>query len=475
MLDERRKEQSAAAASASLEQQAIENLRASLRGELLQPGDEGYDTARRVYNGMIDRHPRLIARCAGVADVISAVNFARKYDLPVSIRGGSHNVNGFAVCDDGLVIDLSRMKSVRVDPWNRTARAEGGCTWGDFDHATHAFGLAVPGGIISTTGVAGLTLGGGIGNLTRTYGLSCDNLLSVDVVTADGRFVTASADENEDLFWGVRGGGGNFGVVTSFEFRLHPVSTVFGGLVMYPIEKSRDILRFYRDYIATAPTDMGAYFGFHMAPPAPFIPEHLQGKHVCVIAVCYVGPLEKAEEAVRPIRQVGPPVLDLLGPIPYPALQSMLDPLLPPGLQHYWKADFVEKLADEAIEVHATYGPRVPSIQSAMHLYPINGMVHQVGKNETAFSYRDAQFVHVIAAMYPDPADTPKNMAWVREYWSALHPYSAEGAYINFMMNEGEDRIKATYQENYERLVALKNKYDPANLFHMNQNIKPTV
>ena len=453
----------------------INALRASLKGELFQPQDEGYDAARKVYNGMIDRHPRLIVRCAGVADVMAAVNFARENKLTLSVRGGSHGVTGSAVCDDGLVIDLSRMKDIRVDPENRIARAEAGCTWSDFDSATHAFGLATTGGIVSTTGIAGLTLGGGLGYLARKFGLSCDNLISVDVVTADGRFLTASAEENEDLFWGVRGGGGNFGVVTSFEYKLHPVSMVLGGPVLYPIEQVREVLRFYRDYIATAPEDVSAFFAFLIAPPAPFIPEPLHGVTMCALIACSTGPLEEAEEVVKPIRSFGPPALDLLGPIPYPALQSLFDALLPPGLQHYWKADFVKELTDEAIEVHVKYGPKIPTVESATHIYPLSGAVQRVGRGETAFSYRDAEFVHVISAVYPDPADTPKNIAWVREYWSALHPYSAEGAYVNFMMDEGEDRIKATYRENYERLVALKNKYDPTNLFHMNQNIKPTV
>ena len=454
---------------------SINALRASLRGELFEPDNEGYEAARKVYNGMIDRHPRLIVRCADVDDVIAAVNFARENKLTLSVRGGSHGVTGFAVCDDGLVIDLSHMRNVHVDPKKCIARAEGGCTWGDFDHATHAFGLATTGGIVSSTGIAGLTLGGGLGYLTRKFGLSCDNLISVDVVTADGRFITASADENEDLFWGVRGGGGNFGVVTSFEYKLHPVSTVLGGPVLYPIEKAGEVLRFYRDYMATAPGDLTAFFGFLIAPAAPFIPESLHGVTMCAIVACYAGPMEEAEEVVKPIRYFGPPALDLLGPIPYPALQSMFDALLPPGLQHYWKADFVKELTDEAIEVHVKYGPRIPTVESVTHIYPLGGAVQRVGRDEMAFSYRDAEFVHIIGAVYHDPADGPKNIEWVREYWSALHPYSAEGAYVNFMMDEGEERIKATYRENYERLVALKNKYDPTNLFHMNQNIKPTV
>jgi len=459
----------------TLNEQTVQEFKAALRGELIRPGDGGYEEARKVYNGMIDRHPSLIARCADAADVIAAVNFARDNRLTLSIRGGSHNVAGFAVCDDGLVIDLSRMKGIRVDPVRRTVRAQGGCTWGDLDHATHAFGLATTGGVLSTTGIAGLTLGGGIGHLTRKYSLSCDNLLSVDVVTADGRFLTASAEENPDLFWAVRGGGGNFGVVTSLEYRLHPVSTVLGGPIFYPIDKTRDVLRFYREFIAGAPEELGAFFAFQKGPPAPFVPEHLHNVTMCAIVACYAGPdLNKGEEVVKPLREFGPPALDHLGPAPYPALQSAFDPLLPPGLQHYWKADFFDVLSDEAIDMHVEYGPRVPTLQSTMHVYPIDGAPQRVGKDETAFSYRDASFSAVIAGMWPDPADNERNIAWVREYFEALHPHSSGGAYVNFMTDdEGQDRIKASYRGNYQRLVDLKNKYDPTNLFRMNQNIRP--
>lgn len=461
-------------ATRALTAATIEAFKVGMRGEVVLPGDASYDASRRVYNAMIDRRPALIAYCVDVADVMAAVALAREHRLTVSIRGGGHNVTGFAVCDDGLVIDLSRMKGIRVDPVQRTVCAEGGCTWGDLDHATYPFGLAAPGGIISTTGIAGLTLGGGIGHLSRRWGLSCDNLISADVVTADGRFITASPAKHRELFWGLRGGGGNFGVVTALEYKLHPVSTVFGGPVFYPIEQTADVLRFFRAYMAQAPEEMSVFFAFQIAPAAPFIPERLHGVRMCALAACYTGPLDRVEEVVSPIRQFGPPALDLMGPIPYPALNSMFDVLFPAGLQHYWKADFVRELSDEAIAQHVKYGPRVPTVQSTMQLYPIDGAVHRVKQDATAFSYRDVRFAQVIAAMYPDPADTPRNVAWVREYWEALHPYSAGGAYVNFMMNEGEERIKATYQENYARLVALKNRYDPTNLFHMNQNIRPT-
>jgi FAD/FMN-containing dehydrogenase len=452
----------------------IATFKAALRGKLFRPNDEGYDEARRVWNGMIDRRPVAIVRCAGVADVIAAVNFAREQGLPVAIRGGSHNVTGNAVCDGGVVIDLSNMKGIRVDPEKRTVRAEGGCTWGDVDHATHVFGLAAPGGIISTTGIAGLSLGGGIGHLTRKYGLSCDNLISADVVLADGSFVTASEKKNPDLFWGLRGGGGNFGVVTSFEFKAHPVSEVMAGPILWPLEKSREALRLYRDFMDKAPEDFNAFFAFLIVPPGPPFPKELHNKTMCGVVAMYTGPQAKADAVVAPLRKFGPPALDFFGPLPFPVVQSMFDALVPEGLQNYWKADFVTVLSDVLIEAHVTHGPGIPTINSALHIYPVSGAANRVGKGDTAFFYRDAKYVHVIAAMYPNPADTAKNVAWVRDYWSALHPHSAGGAYVNFLMEEGEDRVRATYGDNYERLVAVKRTYDPTNLFRLNQNIRPT-
>lgn len=456
-----------------LHESAVQQYKASLRGGLLRPGDEGYENARKVWNGMIDRRPALIAQCADVADVIASVNFARDNGLVVAVRGGSHNVTGNAVSDGGLTIDLSRMKGVWVDRSAHTVRAEGGCTWGDLDHATHPFGLAVPGGIVSTTGIAGLTLGGGIGHLTRKHGLSCDNLLSADVVTADGKLVTAAPRNNEDLYWGLRGGGGNFGVVTSFEFRAHPVSTVLAGPVLYPLAKAREALQFYRDFMDRAPDEMNAFFAFLIVPPGPPFPESLHNKTVCAVVACYAGPLDKGEAVVKPLRQFGPPLVDFLGPIPYPKLQSMFDALVPAGLQNYWKADFVEKLSDPVIDAHVKYGPSIPHMSSAMHIYPVSGAAGLVKTGDTAFYHRRAKYVHVLAAMYPDPADTQKNVAWVRDYWTALHPHSTGGAYVNFLMEEGQDRIKGTYGDNYDRLAALKKKYDPTNLFRLNQNITP--
>lgn len=458
----------------SLDKEMIESFAGGFRGELIQPDDANYDEAREIYNAMIDKHPRLIARCANVADVINAVNVARKSGLDLAIHGGGHNGAGLAMVDDGLVIDLSEMKGIHVNPEERTVRVEGGCTWGDVDHATHAFGLAVPSGIISTTGVAGLTLGGGHGYLSRKYGLTIDNLLEVDMVLADGSFVTASPTENEDLFWAIRGGGGNFGVVTSFLFRAHPIKNVYAGPIIWPISQAEEILKWYREYIADAPDDMYGWFGFHRVPTGSPLPEKLHGEHGCVITWCYTGPMDKAEEVFKPIRELGTPVLDMAGEMPYPALQSMFDQLYyPPGLQWYWKADFVKELSDEALEIHKDYGSSLPTELCTMHLYPINGAVHDVGQNDTAFSFRDVTWSCVIVGVDSDPNNADLISDWAHDYWEALHPLSAGGGYVNFMMEEGQDRIQATYRDNYDRLIKVKNKYDPDNLFHVNQNIKP--
>lgn len=452
---------------------AVEQFRSALSGALLQPSDPVYDEARQVYNGMFDKHPALIARCEDVSDVIQSVNFARQHSLPLSVRGGGHHAAGLGVVDDGLVIDLTCMRRVQVDPQARTARVEGGCTLGDVDSATHAFGLAAPFGINSTTGVAGLTLGGGLGYLTRKLGLSIDNLLAVDLVLADGRPVTASADEHPDLFWAVRGGGGNFGVVTSFLFRLHPVDTVYAGPTLWAMDKAADALRFFDNLMRNGPEDLNGFFAFLTVPPGPPFPEHLHNRTMCGVVWCYAGALAQAEEVFAPIRQFGPPALDLVGPLPYPALQSLFDPLYPKGMQWYWKADFVNELSDEAIALHVKHGAQLPTPLSAMHLYPINGAAHRVGKNETAWSYRDAVYGEVIVGVDPDPANAERVTAWARDYWSALHPYSAGGAYVNMMMEEGDDRVKAAYRDNYARLAAVKSKYDPHNLFRVNQNIIP--
>jgi FAD/FMN-containing dehydrogenase len=450
-------------------------LKASLRGELIQPGDEGYDAARKVYNAMIDKRPALIARCADVADVITAVNFGRENGLLVSIRGGGHNAGGLGVCDDGLVIDLSLIRYTHVDPETRTVRVGGGCTWGDVDHATHAFGLAVPSGIISTTGVGGLTLGGGLGYLTRKCGLAIDNLIAADIVLADGRFVTADEKQHADLFWALRGGGGNFGVVTSFVFKAHPISTVYAGPMLWELTQAPEVMKWYREVIMQAPDDLNGFFAFLTVPPGPPFPEHLYNKKMCGVVWCYTGPMEQAEETFKPIREKFPPALDFVGPIPQPALQSMFDALYPPGLQWYWKADFVNELSDEAIRLHIQHGSQLPTMQSTMHLYPVNGAAQRVGKHDTAWSYREATWAEVIVGVDPDPAKKDLIVDWARTYWDDVHPYSAGGAYVNFMMEEGEERVKASYRDNYQRLAAIKHTYDPTNFFRVNQNIKPAL
>jgi FAD/FMN-containing dehydrogenase len=456
-------------------QEVVEKLKESLRGELIQPHDEVYDDTRKVYNGMIDRRPGLIVRCADVADVITAVNFGRENNLLIAVRGGGHNAGGLGVCDDGLVIDLSRIKYTRVDPAAHTVRVGGGCTWGDVDHATHPFGLATPTGVISTTGVGGLALGGGLGHLTRKCGLTIDNILAADMVLADGSFVTASAEENEDLYWAIRGGGGNFGIVTSFLFRSHPIHTDYAGPMLWELEDATEVMKWYREYITTATEDISGFFAFLVVPPTPHFPEHLHGKTMCGIVWCYVGDLGKAEEVFKPIRSFKTPAFDLVGPLPHTAVQSMFDPIYPPGLQWYWKADFFNELSDDAIALYVKHGSAIPTEKSTMHLYPINGAAHRVGNSDTPWAYRDSTWAQVIVGVDPDPANNDRIISWTKEYWEALHPYSAGGAYVNFMMDEGEDRVKATYRDNYKRLVEIKNRYDPTNLFRVNQNIRPTA
>jgi FAD/FMN-containing dehydrogenase len=454
-------------------QSGIDQLREQLRGAVITPDDEGYEQARRVYNAMIDRRPAAVVRCANAGDVVTAVTFAREHQLDLAVRGGEHSVPGFGTCDGGVVIDLSGMRGVRVDPAAGTARAEGGATWGDFNAATHAFGLATTGGIISTTGVGGLTLGGGIGYLARGYGLSCDNLVSADVVTADGRFLVASEKENDDLFWALRGGGGNFGVVTSFEFRVHPVKDIYGGPMFYELDDASTVLQFFRDFIADAPEELGAFPAFQIAPPLPFIPEDRHGDTFLAMVACWAGPLDEGARALQPFHELAPVVAEFVGPMPYPALNSAFDALVPPGLQHYWKANFVTELTDEAIAAHLEHGPKVPVVNSTVHIYPINGACHRVAPDATAFAYRDANFATVIAGMWPDPAQNEANISWVRDYYDATAPLSEEGGYVNFMADDDQNRIKANYRGNYERLVTIKRKYDPDNLFHLNQNIRP--
>ncbi len=452
---------------------AVDSLKETVRGPVVTRDDDMYDEARGVYNGMIDKQPAVIVRAADQADVIATVRFAAESGLDLSIRGGSHSVPGFGTNDGGVVIDLSGMRGVRVDPRAKTAVVQGGCRLGDLDHATHAFGLATVGGIVSTTGVAGLTLGGGIGYLTRGHGLSLDNLLSVDVVTAAGELVHASEKENADLFWALRGGGGNFGVVTHFEFQLHPVSTIYGGPMFFEVDRARDVLEAFRDYMAIAPRELGAFFAWQIAPPLPFIPESRHGDTFCAIVACWAGPIEQGEDALKPLTDAAPIVAHHVGPAPYPALNSAFDPLLPAGLQHYWKANFVEELSDGLIAAHLEHGPKVPTVQSTMHIYPINGAVHDVAADATAFGNRDANFSTVIAGMWPDAKDNEKNIQWVRDYYAATAPFSRPGGYINFQSEDDAARVSENYGAAYRRLREVKKKYDPENLFHMNQNIQP--
>jgi FAD/FMN-containing dehydrogenase len=451
----------------------VQGLRDQVRGHTIAPDDSDYDDARRVYNAMIDRRPSVIVRAAGTDDVVAAVDYARENGLDVAVRGGSHSVPGFGTGDDAVVIDLNRMQRVEVDAERKTARAGGGATWGAFNDATDAHGLATTGGIISTTGVGGLTLGGGIGYLTRGHGLSCDNLRAAEVVTADGKVVAATPHENADLFWALRGGGGNFGVVTAFEYDLHPVSEIYGGPMFFELSDAADVLRWYREFIKDADERLGGFPAWQIAPPLPFIPEDRHGEPFLAFVSCWAGPLDEGEAALKSLRDVAAPVAEHVGPMPYPALNSAFDALVPPGLQHYWKANFVKELTDDAIAAHLEHGPKVPTVNSTVHIYPINGATHRVGPEDTAFAYRDATFAMVIAGMWPDPAENEANTKWVRDFYDATAPLSESGGYINFMADDDQGRIRDNYKGNYDRLVDVKRAYDPGNLFHLNQNIKP--
>lgn len=455
----------------------IADLKASLRGELIEAHDPGYEEARALYNGMIDKRPLAIARCADVADVIAAVNYGRDKALPIAIRGGGHNGPGLGSVDKGLVIDLAQMKGVRVDPAARTARVGAGCTQGDVDHATHAFGLAVPAGIISTTGIAGLTLSGGHGYLSRKYGLTIDNLLEADVVLADGSFVTASNDRNAELLWALRGGGGNFGVVTSFLFQLHPAKMVFAGPIAWDQTHARTILQRYREFLPKAPEDLGAFIGLKTIPSSAPFPQDNWGKRICLLMSCYNGAEVDGKKALAPLLEGLPePFFNWMGTMPYPAVQSMFDGLYPKGMQWYWRGDFVKTLPDAAIDAHLEQAAKTPSELSLMHLYPIDGAVQRMGKGDTAWNCRDATWSMVIAGIDPDPKKKGDVTQWTKAYWEAVHPFDLGGAYPNFMMDdEGDARLRATYGDNYARLAAAKKTYDPANLFRVNQNIRPAA
>jgi FAD/FMN-containing dehydrogenase len=452
---------------------APSELRDHVRGEVVAPGDADYEEARLVHNGMIDKRPAVVVRVANAGDVMATIRYARDNGLDLSIRGGGHSGPGFGTNDGGAVIDFSRMRGVRVDPNAKTARAEGGTTWGDFNAATHAFGLATTGGVISTTGIAGLTLGGGIGYLTRGNGLSLDNLVSADVVTADGQLLVASENENADLFWAIRGGGGNFGVCTSLEYKLHPVQNVYWGPMFYEIAETENILRFYRDYIKDAPEEMGAFPAFQIAPPLPFIPEDRHGDMFAAIVACWSGDPEEGERQFKAFHDVAEVKAEMVGPVPYPAINAAFDDLYPKGIRQYWKGNFVKELTDEAIAAHVEHGPNAPTVSSTMHLYPINGACHRVDGDATAFGHRDANFSMVIIAASDDPSEDEANTKWVRDYSDAIAPHSEVGGYVNFMDDDDDERVRANYGSNYDRLVDIKRKYDPDNVFKVNQNIVP--
>jgi len=452
----------------------VDKLSGKVRGVITTASDSDYDVARSVYNAMLDRRPKAVIACVDAADVMATIAAAREGGLDLAVRGGGHSVPGFGTVDDGLVIDLSKMNSVQVDPDKKVARVGGGATLGDVDHATYPFGLAVPGGIVSTTGVAGLTLGGGLGYLTRSHGLTIDNLLSADVVLADGIQITTSHYQNEDLFWALRGGGGNFGVVTNFEFQLQEVGDVVGGPLFYEFDDAAAVLQGYREYIAQAPEQLGCFFGWQLAPPLPFIPENRVGDLFCVLVPCWNGPHDEAERVLKPLRDFAEVKAEYCEAMPFPALNSLFDDAVPKGMQNYWKADFITELTDDAIAAHIQHGRHTPTVSSSMHLHPINGAAQRVGADETAFGHRDKNFSPVIVGIWDDPADNEANIKWVRDYYDAIHPHSrSDGGYVNFMSDDDGHRAPANYGANYERLASVKASYDPENVFHVNQNIVP--
>jgi FAD/FMN-containing dehydrogenase len=467
---------SPAGAGAAVGEEALNALRQSIRGRVAVPGSEDYEQARSVWNAMIDRRPALSVRCAGAADVIQAIRFARDQDLALAVKGAGHNIAGSAVCEGGLQIDLSLMKSVRIDPKRRVARVEPGATLGDFDREAQAFGLATPLGINSTTGVAGLTLGGGFGWLSRGLGLTIDNLLSADVVTASGELITASETENADLFWGLRGGGGNFGVVTSFEFKLHPIGpNVLAGLVIHPLQDAKEVLRFKKEFVAKAPDGFVCWFVMRKAPPLPFLPPEWHGKEILALAMCYAGDIAEGERIAKPLRDFGKPIADIVGPMPYTAWQTVLDPLLTPGARNYWKSHDFAGLSDGLVETMMEHARRIPDPQTEIACAQLGGAVARVPRDATAYNHRDGQYVMNVHCRWDDPAKDEECIAWARGLWKATAQFATGSVYVNFLTQEEGGRVREAYGENYERLVALKNKYDPKNLFVTNQNIQPTV
>jgi FAD/FMN-containing dehydrogenase len=454
----------------------FDELAATLRGEIITPDDPTYDQARAVYNGMIDQRPAVVVRCRDAADVVASVSFARTHDLDIAVRGGGHHAAGYGVRDDALVVDLSLLRSTTVDPEHHTVRVDAGCTWGDVDHATVAFGMATPSGFLASTGVAGLTLGGGIGYLSRRFGLTVDNLLAADVVLADGTLVSASEESNPELFWALRGGGGNFGIVTSFTFRCHDIGdhgTIVGGPVFYDFADTAEVMRWYRDLLPSLPEEISGWLGLLTMPPVPPFPEELWGRKACAIVWCYTGPPERADEVLAPIRAFGSPLIDGIQAMPFTALQSAFDPLYPAGLQWYWRTDFFREISDAAIDVHLDFGARLPTGHSTMHLYPVDGAAARVSDSATAFPYREGGWAGVVVGVDPDPANADVISRWARDYSDALRPSAAGGGYVNMMMDEGEDRVRAAYGRNFDRLARAKRRYDPENVFHIHQNIRP--
>jgi FAD/FMN-containing dehydrogenase len=452
---------------AILNQATVAVFSSHLRGQVLRRGDNGYERARRVWNGMVDKRPALIVRCDGVGDVADAITFARQHDLLMSVRGGGHNISGKAVADGGLMIDLSAMRNVQIDPGTRTARVEGGALLGDLDREAQVFGVATTVGVVTHTGVGGLTLGGGVGRLARKHGLTCDNLLAVDIVTATGDVLRASPTENDELFWGVRGGGGNFGVVTAFEFQLHPVGpVVIGGIVVHPLDKARAALEFYREFSRTAPDELSADAAFLTSPG---------GEKLFAISVCYAGSIDEGERVLQPLRRFGPPLADQIGPTAYTDIQTAGDAFFPIGRRFYWKSHFLKEISGDAVEAAVSHFARVPSPLSTLIFQQFGGAIGRVERSETAFWHRDVQWDNFATSAWTDPAETENQVQWVREWWELMKPFSMAGEYVNNLGDEGEDRVRASYGGNYERLVALKNQYDPSNVFRLNANISPTL
>ncbi|MEO6957722.1 MAG: FAD-binding oxidoreductase [Antricoccus sp.] len=455
---------------------AYEELAALTRGRVILPADADYDQARAVYNAMIDRHPAAVLRCRDVADVIAGVRFAAAHDVALAVRGGGHNAAGLGVADDALVLDLADMNSTTVDPTAGTVRVDGGCTWGDVDHATVAFGMATPSGFLASTGVGGLALGGGIGYLTRRFGLTVDSLLGADVVLADGTLVRADPTTHSDLFWALRGGGGNFGIVTSFTFKCHQIGdhgTIFGGPVLYDLADTGEVMQWYRELLPNLPEELSGFIALLTVPPVAPFPEALWGRKVCAIVWCYTGALGKAPEVTAPVREFGSPLMVGLHEMPFNALQQAFDGLYPAGLQWYWRSDFCTEITDAAISVHEKYGALLPTGHSTMHMYPVGGAASRIAGNATAFAHRSGGWAAVMVGVDPDPANAHQISAWAKDYWTELHPTSAGGTYVNFLMDEGAERVRDSYGSNYPRLAAIKNRYDPDNVFHINQNIPP--